>query len=200
MSGLELPPPVAGTAVAVDFTRAELWDLVAAFNQDPSDDALRAEIAREAHEVAAPRELRKNKELGREDSRGQLDDALDFDGEVQRGLVLGKVRMREIEAELEKVDMSTKDGRDREAALMEEFGRLSVQRINSARTSGENLGSGQREVDPFGQVHQAAGYDARRDRYISDTNGENAEVAEVEMSYAFKLLLDEIKSDRKSVV
>lgn len=165
----------------------------------PRDGALREAIKADAHEVAGPREARKNKELGREDSRGQLDDALDFDGEVQRGLALGKVRMREIEAELEKVDTSKPGmtqaeadrinagkepgekrvlpfGRAHEAELMEEFGRLSVQRINSARTSGENLGGGQREIDPFGQVHQAAGYRADRDPEPIHTNsGEKRE-------------------------
>lgn len=39
-----MPPPVAGTAVAVEFTQEELFDLVAAFNENPSDDALCADL------------------------------------------------------------------------------------------------------------------------------------------------------------
>ncbi|RME31138.1 DNA-directed RNA polymerase subunit B [Candidatus Woesearchaeota archaeon] len=39
-----------------------------------------------------------------------------------------------------------------------------------------------------------ASYDARRDRAISDLYGEAAKITDVEMSYAFKLLLDELKS------
>jgi DNA-directed RNA polymerase subunit B' len=37
-------------------------------------------------------------------------------------------------------------------------------------------------------------YDARRDKYHCPICGENAEVSPIEMSYAFKLLLDELKS------
>lgn len=37
-------------------------------------------------------------------------------------------------------------------------------------------------------------YDARKDKHYCPICGENAEVSEIEMSYAFKLLLDELKS------
>ena len=37
-------------------------------------------------------------------------------------------------------------------------------------------------------------YDARKDKFISPLTGENSEMYYVEMSYAFKLLLDELKS------
>ncbi len=37
-------------------------------------------------------------------------------------------------------------------------------------------------------------YDLRRDKHYCTVCGENAEVSEVEMSYAFKLFLDELKS------
>lgn len=141
------------------------------------DKALRAEIAKDAQEVAGPREARKNKELGRDESREQLDDALDFDGDVERGINVDKsalrTQVREVLKQLEAVgrllDGEVQFGRGpEEVKLRQQLARLTTQ-LDALRarqeqaTPGESLGSGQREVDPFGQVHQAAGYNARRD-------------------------------------
>jgi hypothetical protein len=141
------------------------------------DKALRAEIAKEAAEIDAPRQAAKNRELGREDSRMQQDDALDFEGDVERGINMDKRSLREqvrgVQKQIEEVGKLL-DGEAQfglggeEVKLRQQLARLNQQldglRARQERaTPGESLGSGQREIDPFGQIHQAAGYDARKE-------------------------------------
>lgn len=117
-------------------------------------DTLGRDRAREkARDIISKRELAVLRESVGGDQQRQGNDEAGFEGNVKRGLVLNKVRMREIEAELSKIDNSTSEGRAKEAKLMEEFGRLSVGRNASTDKIEPNLGSGRSEIDPFGQVH-----------------------------------------------
>ncbi len=58
----------------------------------------------------------------------------------------------------------------------------------------ERFDSDQVKVPVCEQCGMIAVYDARRDKHHCTMCGENADVSEIEMSYAFKLLLDELKS------
>jgi hypothetical protein len=115
-----------------------------------------ADAAKTIERLAFARDRELTNEGGGSDTSG-AGDKTNFGGDVHGGLALNKPRMREIEAELMALDNSTTKGRAREAALMDEFSRLSVDRNRSIVPYGQDLGSGKSEVDPFGQVHDALG-------------------------------------------
>lgn len=121
-------------------------------------------VLEKARNIVNKRDFAKTVELGQDSI--EPDDATEFGSETNDGLALNKARMREIEAELEGLEKkpNSPNRRKRERELMEEFGQLSLGRntTTAAQNRNKDRNSGQREIDPFGQIHQAAGFNERR--------------------------------------
>lgn len=127
-------------------------------------------VLEKGRDIVNDREFAVTREQTADDNRTELDDSLDFDGDVERGIDVAKKGLQQSLAEAQqRIDeFGSLHGYAPEApelraqlrALSDNFRTIKAQ-LNR-RSSADSLGSGQREIDPFGQIHQAANYDETR--------------------------------------
>lgn len=126
-------------------------------------------VLEKGRDTVNKREFALDSELTRDDNRTEMEDNLDFDGDVERGIDVAKKGLQQAMADAQqRIDeFGSLHGYAPEApelrtqlrALSDNFRTIKAQ-LNRRRA--DSLGSGQREIDPFGEIHQAANYDEKR--------------------------------------